>query len=170
MVSALPALSQKEWPLAFGGRGGHFFLPLEIVHVIWKVTKTAPPITASSCRTSLSVIEHPPFRVCVRGSKKVSPSSGALPGKERDHLHLQTAPFAAVQRQLQNNIKRFKIQRKKHPCVHRRTGAFFFWRFTINFRHVQSICTKPSLEVWQGEERFFQAIYLKIALSVVLSL
>jgi len=69
---------------------------------------------------------HPPFRVCVRGSKKVSPSSGALPEKERDHLHLQTAPFAAVQRQLQNNIKKFKIQRKKHPCVHRRTGAFSF--------------------------------------------
>ena len=45
---------------------------LEIVHVIWNVTKTAPPITASSCRTSLSVIEHSPFRICVRGSKEIN--------------------------------------------------------------------------------------------------
>ena len=93
MVSALPALSQKEWPLAWRGMGGHFFLPLEIVHVIWKVTKTAPPIRASSWITSLSVIEHPPFRSRVRGSKKIFVSTGAWP-EERDHLHLQTVPAA----------------------------------------------------------------------------
>ena len=47
----------------------------------------------SKARISKSVIEHPPFRSRVRGSKKIFVSTGAWP-EERDHLHLQTVPAA----------------------------------------------------------------------------
>ena len=56
---------------------------LEIVHVIWNVTNTAPPMMASSCRTSLSVMEHPLFRICVRGSNEHRNIPRHLTGRSR---------------------------------------------------------------------------------------
>ena len=53
------------------GMSGHFFLPLEIVHVISKVMYTAPPRSVSSSTTCSNVMRHPPFPLSRQGKQKV---------------------------------------------------------------------------------------------------
>ena len=66
---------------------------LKMVQLISKVMEIAPPRSVSNNTTCTNVMEHPPFRSRVRGSKKIFVSTGASP-EERDHLHLQTVPAA----------------------------------------------------------------------------
>ena len=83
---------------------------------------------------------------------------------------MQTALFAAVLRQLQDTIKNAEIQRKTHLCEKTAQVRFCVFRSAVGSCRSRSKCTKAGREVWRAEERKIQAIYLKIALSVVLSL
>ena len=109
------------------GMSGHFFLPLEIVHVISKVMYTAPPRSVSSSTTCSNVMRHPPLSAFASGEAKSFSSPLARSRKELDHRlcnqHLIAAEAASTAYH-----KTIRFATKTPPASHlcAAPGACFF--------------------------------------------
>ena len=173
--------------VAWGSVGGHFFFLsflccfslCAIFHVISNVTCTMVTTSVSSIRISEIDIQHPSFRRKHReGSlqKAALLTPASLWGECSESMRTQSrltswvSAFRRCSAAVTGYHKNCRNSTQNAPVRKNGTGAFCVFRSAVGSCRSRSKCTKAGREVWRARERKIQAIYLKNASSVVLSL
>ena len=83
MVSSLWLVNKNDRS-GLDAEGGHFLL-LKIFHAMSNMPKPTVASSVSRAKVSKSVMEHPPFRICVRGEQQKCVNPRREAGEARPH-------------------------------------------------------------------------------------